>query len=73
MAGDDVQMAEGGPHEILPVYQPSTKSSFNAYKVSVPCRFQGIAGLAGVHIQLLEGSDFFFAVWRSGLLLHGNE
>ena len=32
--GDDVQMAEGaGTHEILPVYQPNTKSAFNAYKV----------------------------------------
>ena len=32
--GDDVQMAEGaGTHDILPVYQPNTKSAFNAYKV----------------------------------------
>ena len=35
--GDDVPMAEQGgggeTHEILPVYQPNTKSAFNAYKV----------------------------------------
>ena len=34
--GDDVPMAEGGggeTHEILPVYQPNTKSAFIAYKV----------------------------------------
>ena len=56
--GDDVQMAEGGTHEILPVYQPNTKSAFNAYKV----RSWGGQGLVWIERRRItggQGSDFF--------------
>ena len=58
--GDDVQMAEqgSGTHEILPVYQPNTKSAFNAYKVRLYPRLLQIA--VGWMDRRTGGFRFFF-------------